>query len=266
MTTPTSSPTRSSIAPSPMVQNVDTLVVSASDASTFEEIMKERNRVRKEREEYSVAELRVQISRLEDALAAETKRRVDATTSLDDMAREQIFAMEERLREQMKEDNHRLENRLHQVETHMEELEYRWKKDSEEQLEAVAQKSQEFEKAMKSLQSDQDTERKARLRREGNLLQQVEHHVAEFEVRWKLEKEERENRVRFLEDHLDQQMVKRREEENVFQDKVREELELLQRELDEETMERKAQDAEIVEALNRYTMQLQQSLNILSSD
>ena len=119
---------------------------------------------------------------------------------------------------------------------------------------------------MKSLQSDQDTERKARLRREGNLLQQVEHHVAEFEVRWKLEKEERENRVRFLEEHLVHQMDKRREEENVFQDKVRHELELLQRELDEETMERQAQDAEIVEALNRYTMQLQQSLNILSSD
>ena len=49
------------------------------------------------RDEYNVAELKVHIVCLEDALAAETKRRVDATTQLDERARVQVYDMEELL-------------------------------------------------------------------------------------------------------------------------------------------------------------------------
>ena len=90
--------------------------------------------MRKEREEFSVAELKVQICRLEDALAAETKRRVDATTGLDDKTREEIYNMEERLRQQMIEDNKRLEERIKVIEARLEEFEYRWEKESAHQL------------------------------------------------------------------------------------------------------------------------------------
>ena len=57
-----------------------------------------RTQVRKEREDYHIAHIKVQMSRLEDALAAETKRRVDATTSLDELSRTQVLEMEERVR------------------------------------------------------------------------------------------------------------------------------------------------------------------------
>lgn len=213
-----------------------------------------------------MAELKVQILRLEDALAAETKRRVDATTSLDDKARDQIYEMEGRLQEQMMEDNKRLEARLEQVEARMEELGDRWEKDSAVQLNTISRKSQDFEKELKQLQLEQDTERKARLRREGNLLQQVENHATEFEERWKLERDERENRIDHLEQNLNQQMAKGMHNEQIFQQKVKAELEELQRELEEESLERQTQDEEIVEALNRYTKQLQESLSILSCD
>jgi DNA repair exonuclease SbcCD ATPase subunit len=213
-----------------------------------------------------VAELKVQILRLEDALAAETKRRVDATTSLDDKARDQIYEMEERLQEQMMKDNKRLEARLEQVEARMEELGDRWEKDSAVQLNTISRKSQDFEKELKQLQLEQDTERKARLRREGNLLQQVENHATEFEERWKLERDERENRIDHLEQNMNQQLAKGMHDEQIFQQKVQTELEELQRELEEESLERQTQDQEIVEALNRYTKQLQESLSILSCD
>ncbi len=142
--------------------------------------------MRKEREEYNIAELKVQIVRLEDALAAETKRRVDATTKLDDQAREQIFQMEERLRQQLQDDNQKIQNRLTKLEQRLQELETQWTMDAERQMDSISHKAQEFSKALEQLQQEQDMERKARLRREGSLLQQVEQHAKEFEERWKL--------------------------------------------------------------------------------
>ena len=223
-------------------------------------------KIRKEREEFSVAELKVQICRLEDALAAETKRRVDATTGLDDKTREEIYAMEERLRSQMIDDNKRLEERIAQVEARLEELEYRWEREATHQLDVVSQKSQEFEKSLKKLQFDQDTERKARLRREGSLLQQVENHATEFEQRWNSEQKAREDRISLLEQNIQQQLSKRQKEEESFHLRVQAELQLLKKDLKAESQERQAQDEEIVEALNRYTRHLQQSLSVLSSD
>jgi hypothetical protein len=148
----------------------------------------------------------------------------------------------------------------------MDELGDRWEKDSAVQLNTISRKSQDFEKELKQLQLEQDTERKSRLKREGNLLQQVENHATEFEERWNLERHERENRIDHLEQNLKQQMAKRMHNEQIFQQKVQTELEELQRDLEEESQERQTQDDEIVEALNRYTKQLQESLSILSSD
>jgi chromosome segregation ATPase len=200
--------------------------------------------LRKEKEEYNVAELKVQINRLEDALAAETKRRVDATTKLDAVAREEVYEMEKRLRKQLDEDNGKLERRMEKIDTRLEELEERWKKDSAAQMDTISEKSTDLRSAMEQIQQEQDTERRARLKREGKLLEQIAG----------------------LDDKVDQQEHNRFNEQADFQRRVDLELETLRRELEEEVKERQEQDDEIVAALNRYTQQLQQSLSILSSD
>ena len=48
--------------------------------------------------------------------------------------------------------------------------------------------------------------------------------------------------------------------------RLEEELSQLQLELEKETMERQRRDTEISAALDKYTLQFQQSLNILNSD
>ncbi len=222
--------------------------------------------VRKERQEYNIAELKVQISRLEDALAAETKRRVDATTQIDDQARQEIYEMEERLRKQLEEDNAKLQARISSVEDRLAELEERWSLDAAKQMEAIQQKAHDFGKTLDQLQQEQDIERKARLRREGSLLQQVEHHAKEFETRWNAERQDRLDQIATLERQLQEREEQRGREQSSFQRRVEEEIELLRTELDLEVQEREAQDEQIVAALNRYTQQLQESLSILSSD
>jgi hypothetical protein len=208
----------------------------------------------------------VQISRLEDALAAETRRRVDATTQIDDQARHQIYEMEERLRKQLEDDNTTLQARISTVEDRLAELEERWSLDAAKQMESIQQKADGFSKSLDQLQQEQDVERKARLRREGSLLQQVEHHAKEFEDRWNAERQDRLDQIAKLEFQLKEREEQREREQASFQQRVDEEIELLRTELDLEIQERQAQDEQIVSALNRYTQQLQESLSILSSD
>jgi hypothetical protein len=122
-------------------------------------------------------------------------------------------------------------------------------------------------KHCQQLQQEQDEERKARLRGEGRLLQQVEDHANEFEDRWTKERQDRMDHINKLEQKVGRQETTRAAQQASFQQRVDDELEALQRDLEEEVVqERQTQDEEIVAALNRYVEQLQQSLSIPSSD
>ena len=157
---------------------------------------------RKEREDYHIARIKVQVGLLEDALAAETKRRVDATTALDELSRTQVHEMEQRVRGQLQEENEKLQSRLGALEERVRTLEQNWTKESNKQIELVESKATDIGKLIALIQDDQDMERKARLKREGLLLQQVEEHSKEFEDRWTSERKDRIQRLETLEDQI----------------------------------------------------------------
>jgi hypothetical protein len=210
--------------------------------------------------------LKVQIGRLEDALAAETKRRVDATTALDELARTQIFDMEQRLRQQLQEEHRGLQVRLDALDDRLEALEQKWNTDSNDQIELVRGQAGDLNKSLQSIQEQQDAERKARLKREGNLLQQVELHAKEFQERWNEERTDRIQKLGELQDRIVRHEARFTMEQKLYEERIEAELTLLKEELTQEVKERQTQDEEIVAALNRYTQQLQQSLAILSSE
>lgn len=206
------------------------------------------------------------MGRLEDALAAETKRRVDATTALDELARTQVHEMESRVREQLREENERLQTRLTALEERVRTLEESWVVDANKQIELVNTKAADLNKSIAQIRDDQNMERKARLKREGILLRQVETHAKETEERWTCEHKDRVQRIKALEDQVIRNEARLALEQKRYEDRIETELATLQQELEIESAERQAQDEIIVAALNRYTKQLQHSLSILSSD
>mmetsp|Transcript_5732 Transcript_5732/g.14315 ORF Transcript_5732/g.14315 Transcript_5732/m.14315 type:complete len:415 (-) Transcript_5732:1408-2652(-) len=242
------------------------LVELEDEDEKFEEILRKRNRVRKEREEYHIAHIKVQMGRLEDALAAETKRRVDATIALDELARTQVHEMEERVRGQLQEENKRLQSRLGALEERVRLLEENWMLDSNNQIKLVNSKAADLSKSIEQIRDDQNMERKSRLKREGILLQQVEGYAKESEQRWTSEHNDRVQRLKKLEDQIIRNEARLALEQKRHEDRIETELTSLKEELEIEVAERQTQDEEIVAALNRYTQQLQHSLSILSSD
>lgn len=252
--------------PTPNTTEPESISLVEPEDQDFEEIVRKRNKVRKEREDYHIAHIKVQMGRLEDALAAETKRRVDATTALDELARTQVHEMEERVRSQLQEENEKLQQRLTALEERVAFLEENWQKDADHQIRLVNQKSADLTKSIAQIRDEQNMERKARLKREGILLQQVEGHARDAQESWR---KERKDRIQKLE-HLEKQIVRNEArlalEQKRYEDKIESELAALRQEVETEAMEREVQDETIVAALNRYTKQLQHSLSILSSD
>lgn len=236
---------------------------NANDEADFEARMRERNRLRKEREEHHMATLKVQLGRLEDALAAETTRRVDATTGLDDTARRQIYEMEQRLRQQLQDDHAQLYDRLDQLEHRVQFLQEKWQTESGDQLKSIEAKAEGLAKALGGIRQGQAVERKARLRREGQLLEQVESVAKEFEERWNHERQDRINRIGELEQQITGHEARLMQKQQEYEDRIDEELAALQQELALEVQERQAGDDEIVAALNRHTEQMKRHLAIL---
>ena len=146
------------------------------------------------------------------------------------------------------------------------EIEERWTRDSKSQFDLIEKKSSQLRDAIERIQIEQDAERRARLKREGKLVEQIESHRREFEDRWNDERSERGDEISTLQAEVEKHESKRADEHADVQRRVESDLADLRREFSLEKKERQEQDDEIVAALNRYTQQLQKSLSILSSD
>jgi hypothetical protein len=236
------------------------------DNSDFEEVMRQRTKMRREREDTAVAELRTQVSRLEAALAGESKRRVAAVQALKQECTSQLHATEERLLVKLAEDRKVSEVRLMATESRLEALEAQWQTDLQRTEHDLDQQAGQLKDSIEKLREAQEQERTSRLDREGRLLKQMEELSLKYEQQWKTERQERLGACAMLTERMDDSEQKREELVHDYTDRLRGELSALQNDLQQETVDRLYQDEEIVGALNRYTAQLQKSLSFIVSD
>ena len=220
--------------------------------------------IRKEREDYSVAELRVKIQHLEQAMAAEVKRRVDSTHQLHKKAEKLVEETYQKLQERLEEQSGALERRVSELEDKLMRLELLHRQQATKQEKIVEERGQELREQMEALQEELAVEKKARLVREGRFLQQLEGHAQDLADRWKTEKTQREDQIQSLQDTLQSKETERFEKQASWQSQVLQELEALQKDLQQEIQERQQEDDQIVQALHLSTMQLQQSVAIMS--
>lgn len=236
------------------------------DGAEFEHIMKERTRMRREKEDTQIAELRVKVTRLELALAAETKRRVEATKMLEQETQDQIIQLEQRCLQEIQTHQQLVDTRLNKLESRLEVLEQRLEEEHQQQLDQVSSKGKEFTTALQELRQEAETERKLRLVREGQFLQQIEAHGKNYEELWSAEKQERIEAVHDLVHVMESNEKARLEQRKHVEVRLEQELAQLQDALELEALERKRRDDDIAAELNRCTVMFQQHLAILTED
>lgn len=240
--------------------------VLALPADDFEEIMRQRTKMRRQREDAVTAELRTKVGRLEAALAAETKRRVTAIQSLHQDCTAQLQASEERLMSKIDEDRETAAARFGALEERLQVLQEQWQTDLQQTETALVVKSTAVAAQVDDIRAAATREHVNRQQREQTLLQQLEHWSQQTAEQLAQERQERLNQTAILTGRLDDQDRARESMVHEYTNKLRAELTNLQEELQQESAVRQYQDEDIVAALNRYTAQLQTSLSFIASD
>jgi hypothetical protein len=205
------------------------------------------------------------VIKIDKALSAEIKRGLERNKALQVWAEEQLAAttaaFASRLEERAKEARERVEVLRSRVDT----LEEFFTREKERTLAVVEEKSGEVSKTLAELQEAMDGERRERLEREGRLLRQLGEHEQEVSLRFEQERTSREGKCLELRQGLETFERTRKKMDHDFQMQVSEQLAGLREAMANESMTRANEDAEIVEALGRYTEKLQHSLKIINA-
>lgn len=225
--------------------------------------MKARAQKRKDKDEHCVAELRVAMNNMDRSLTQEIKRRIEGNKVLENKAREEISTMEEKLTLMLENKVNMFYERLTSLEDKVQELNERLEDEKQTIPMDIELKGKELKEMLVGFQNEFSVERRDRLTREGRIMKQLTDHAQDMTEKWQEESSERQRDADEIKSRLKHHENNRAQADNDYDSLISSELKLLRDELQQETMERKVEDDEIVEALNRYTENLQKSLSML---
>jgi chromosome segregation ATPase len=247
-----------------LTPNTTILTSSGSDDQNFSNVLKERMKQRKEKEDAALAHLRVQVKHLEAALTAETKRRVQAVKEVQEQAKEAVSQVTALWKESVEKEGTEMNRRLASLEERIADLEEHWKRDVTSIEKNIDSKAKQWESALGELQAQAETERKSRSRREEQIIQQINDVSEKYEKCWKEERHYRVSEVSKLTERVKTQEDVRDAQVKGLEGRIQKALDDLNNALEVEVNERQTRDTEIVTALNKYTEQVQTSLSFVS--
>jgi len=233
---------------------------SSAPADAFAQVIRERTRQRRAQEDAAVSELRVQVTRLEAALAAESKRRVAAVQQIHQQSVTAVAEMEARLETRVQDEMARVHERLSVLEERCQQLEHQWAQDVRGVEDTVQHNSQQLKQQLAALQQSAAAEKQQRASREQRLRAQMQEISDSYQERWKQERQDRMAAIGTLQETMESVHNSRQSDVATFEGRLTRELEQLKVAMEREHRERHASDEEITDAVNRYVQQLQESL------
>jgi len=221
--------------------------------------------LRKEKEEHSLAQVTIQLTAAERALTMETQRRIQSTHAIQKSCTQKITEMERNFERILNERSLRMEERLVSVQQKVEELTNRFEVEKESVPKDMDARGKELKDMLNTFQRELSEERTDRLNREGRILKQMEDNSSTIFGAIEKETNKREEIVYGLQSRIEENERQRTQNEQELQSKLQTEMDELKGMIDREEKERQLGDEEIVNALERYTQQLQSSLSVISS-
>jgi len=231
---------------------------------TLEQLMRERARIRKEKDEHSIAELRVLLTTLENALTVETKRRIEMSRCIEEEYQKQIEAVTQKLEYAIDQKSEAFQKRLCSLENKVDELSERMQEQSKVVPEDIQRLGKDLQESILTIQEEFRVESSDRNQRQNNILQQINDYEEYTSQQIEQECDIRQTSISNLNKTLQTQEKNRTEVDAKFQSLVDTELNTLQEKLAQETTERKMEDNDIVDGLNIYTEKLQYTLALMA--
>lgn len=232
----------------------------------FEAVMKDGARVRREKEESRLTELRQAVILVEAAVKTESSERVEAAKALQSWTETQIISMRARLEELLQKRSADTAERIVALEARCKELEEQFERDKRETLAEVDKRNQELVALLNSFKTDFESEKVARLAREQSIHTRIGAAEHATLAQWNSERGVREQVYMALKAEVEEAVSARDKADNRFQNNVFAELTALKNALQAEALAREAEDAALAGHINSYVAKLQASLAVISTD
>ena len=222
---------------------------------------------------------------MERALEEEVNLRVELQNKLTAECDKRIEELQQRFETIINERTLSMNQRLEDLSVRVNCLNCRIREEGERIPKDIEHKSQDLAEHLTTLQRDFVVERnvsfielkrqisyfnptflflKDRLNRESLILKQLEEHERQIEKRFHLYASERKGMLDQLSNAIDESEKRRSEDTSILEGKVQEEINNLHEILNMETLTRKQEDDDIIEVINKYMNQIQDSVARLS--
>jgi hypothetical protein len=234
------------------------------DNDEFAQMMRDRTKQKREKQDTALAHLRVQVRHLEAALAAETRRRCQAVATVQAAAAAAVATVADQWKLQYQDDQAETNQRMNVLEARIQELERQWQGDVRRMQSVVHSSAEQCQTTLASLQEQMDVDNKTRLQREGQVMQQLHDLGDEYASRWKTERQDRVQALHELTQRVELQENVRDAQVDALARRFQEALEDLSSALEVERQERSVEDMALVAAQNRFTAKVQSSLTFMA--
>ncbi|CAK4118102.1 unnamed protein product [Aphanomyces euteiches] len=233
--------------------------------ASFDDNMRIGTRQRRERDEHRLAEMRAEMTRLEKALNAEIKRRFEMNKSLQAMCEDTVATMTNKFDALLADWMTKVDARLAALADKIQALETQFEYEKVHIPEVIEARTTELTSKLSNFMQAFEEERKRRLDREAEILKRLSDHEQLVADQFSKERRDREVKSTELKESLDTYTKTRLRGDNKFQLVAQQEIVNIQNLLVQESQTREREDDEIIDALNRYTAKLQDSLKLINS-
>jgi hypothetical protein len=220
---------------------------------------------RREKDEHRLAELREEITKVERAAAAETQKRVEMGRALQEWASRETASLETRLKEQLAEQQTRLDAAIASTRTRLEEIQAKFDEDRERVLAEVERRNLELAAKLEEFHEVFEAERAERRRREAAIETAIAGAEHASEEEFASERSRREAALAELKERLEHAIRTRAKADEKLRVWAEAEIADIRTALAAEIKQREAEDDAILSALTRYTQKLQASLHIINA-
>jgi hypothetical protein len=236
----------------------------ADDFNNFYGDLEEETTIRKQAEEARVVRMERELGKIEQVLATETKRRIEASKALQTMFEAKVVAMQREFKSELRAAFEPLQSQIDAIVGRVEQLELVMENERRDREKEIQKANKEVLDQFAIHQKQFEVEKITRLQREAQTLKRVGDEVFRIQQKITGERTAREAAIVLMKDDFFAAHKAREKADEIFKSEMLRKMAVVEKDLEVETKQREASEEQLVNALNDYTRALQDGLRIVN--
>lgn len=236
----------------------------ADDFNGFYSDLDEETSIRKQAEEQRMTRIERELAKTERVLAAETKRRIEASKALQAAYEAKLVTLQQGFKEDIRSAFEPLQCQIDALVGRVEKLELTISNEKRDREKEIQQAMREILEKFAAHSKQFEVEKVIRLQREAQTLKRVGDEVFRVQQKVSAERAARESAMVVMKDEFNAAHKAREKADEIFKSEMLRKMAVVEKDLEVETKNREVSEEQLVNALNDYTRALQDGLRIVN--